>query len=113
MSKHDDRVYLEHILESIQKAEKYLNGYTFAEFEKDDRTIDAIIRNFEIIGEASNNISIHFKESHPEIDFRSATSMRNRLAHGYDDIDLQTVWGTVKEDLPVLRRDIENLNVLN
>ena len=109
MSKHDDQVYLEHILASIQKAEKYLAGHSFDRFERDDKTIDAVIRNFEIIGEACNNISDNFKESHHEIDFRPAVSMRNRLAHGYDEIDLKTVWDAVKQDLPALRKDIETL----
>lgn len=109
MSQHDDQVYIGHILESIQKAEKYLAGYSFDDFEKDEKTIDAIIRNFEIIGEASNKVSDNFKESHPGINFRPAVSMRNRLAHGYDDIDLQTVWDAVKYDLPALKKDIEEL----
>ena len=109
MGKHEDHVYIGHILESIEKTEKYLDGYSFEQFENDDRTIDAIVRNFEIIGEASNNISSAFKELHPEVDFRSATSMRNRLAHGYDDIDLKTVWDAVMQDFPALKKSIKDI----
>lgn len=109
MSKHDDKVYLGHILESIQKTEKYVEDSSFGDFEQDDKTIDAVIRNFEIIGEASTSISNDFKELHPHIDFRSATSMRNRLAHGYDDINLKVVWDAIKQDFPELKKEIENI----
>jgi uncharacterized protein with HEPN domain len=107
MSNHDDKVYLGHILESIDKVLQFTKDSSFESFESNVMMIDAVIRNFEIIGEASNNISNNFKESNPNIDFRSVISFRNRLAHGYDDINLETVWSTIKEDLPDLKDKID------
>lgn len=66
MNRHDDNVYINHILESILKIEQFVKNYTYDSFINDIKTIDAVVRNFEIIGEASNNISNDFKESHPE-----------------------------------------------
>lgn len=107
MSKHNDNVYLGHILESIERIEKFVEGYSFREFQNDDKTVDAVIRNFEIIGEASNNISDEFVLAHPEINLRPVISFRNRLVHGYDDINLETVWSTIKDDLTPLKDEIE------
>lgn len=64
------------------------------------------ICNLEIIGEASNNITEEFKEKHSNLNFRPAVSMRNKLAHGYDDVDLEIVWKTVTEDLPILKHQL-------
>ena len=109
MSQHDDKVYLGHILESIKKIEQYLGDCDFKQFETNGLLVDGIIRNFEIIGEASNNISGEFKENNRGVNFRPAVSMRNRLAHGYDDINLHTIWDAIKQDLPVLETEIEKL----
>jgi len=109
MTKHDNKVYLAHILKAIQKIEDYAGGYSFEDFQNDGKTIDAVIRNFEIIGEASNNISEEFKVAHREVDFRPAISMRNWLAHGYDEIDLKIVWDAIKQDLPELAKQIKKI----
>lgn len=109
MSKHNDDIYLNHILESIEKISQFTGDVSFDNFQQNDMMIDAIIRNFEIIGEASNNISSEFKLSHPEINFRPIVSMRNWLIHGYDDVDLAIVWKTLKEDLPSLKQQIYHL----
>ena len=106
MSRHVDQVYLQHIIDSISKVEGYLNGIKYEDFLVNNLLIDALIRNLEIIGEASNNISEEFKESHPDLNFRPDISMRNQLAHGYDDVDLEIVWNTVTEDLPVLKNQL-------
>lgn len=109
MSKHGDKVYLGHIFDSIEKIERYVANDTFEQFQDDEETIDSVVRNFEIIGEASNNISEGFKELHPEINFRPIVTFRNRLIHGYDDINLEVVWKTIKKDLPELAREIERI----
>ena len=109
MSRHDDKVYLGHIHDSIEKIEQYVENDTFEQFQNDDETIDSVARHLEIIGEASNNISDNFCESHPNMDFRPAIDMRNWLAHGYDQVDLEVVWKTIKEDLPILKDQIEAL----
>lgn len=99
----DDLVYLEHILLAIIAIEKYLLGKTFADLETEHIIQDSVIRNLEIIGEASNNLSEKFRLDHPEIDWRQAIGMRNRLVHDYFGVDLDTVWRTVQEDLPPLK----------
>lgn len=109
MGKHNDTTYLRHILDCIDKINQYVGILTFESFESNNLVIDGALRNFEIIGEASNNLSNEFKSTHQEIDFRSIISMRNWLAHGYDDVDLKIVWKTIKEDLPELKEQIQKL----
>ena len=109
MSKHDDKVYLSHILASIDKVHQFVGDISFDSFRQNDMRIDAVTRNFEIIGEASNNISPEFKSYHPEINFRPIISMRNWLIHGYDAVDLEVVWKTIKKDLPELKKHIKKI----
>ena len=104
--------YLGHIVEAIQRIERYVGQMTEAAFLQDERTQDAVIRNLEIIGEASRNIERHqprFAAEHPEIPWSVAYEMRNALAHGYFKIDLEIVWKTIKNDLPQLQGQIRNL----
>jgi len=109
MSMHNDTTYLRHILVCIEKINQYTGDHSFSYFKSNNMIIDAVLRNFEIIGEASNNLSDTFKDSHGEIDFRSAIGIRNRLIHGYDEVNLEIVWGTIKKDLPKLKKQIQKL----
>lgn len=84
------------------KIKKYCAGYTYEEFLKDEKTQDAIVRNFEIIGEASNRISLDFKTLHPEIEWRALTGFRNRLIHEYFKIDYQIVWDIIQNEIDQL-----------
>ena len=95
--------YLGHILEAIERINRYARDMEEDEFLHDEKTQDAIIRNFEIIGEASRNIEQHhtdFAAEHSEIPWRIAYEMRNALAHGYFSVDMGIVWKTIKADLP-------------
>lgn len=79
---------------------------------QDEKTQDAVIRNFEIIGEAANNIKCHhpeFARQHPELRLNFAYEMRNALAHGYFKIDLEIVWETIHADLPELHEQVRRL----
>jgi uncharacterized protein with HEPN domain len=109
MSQHDDKVYLQHISEAIIKIGGYMSNVSKESFLTNDLLIDAVVRNLEIIGEASNRVSEEFTEAHLEISFRPAISMRNQLAHGYDDVDLEVVWSTVTDDLPHLQSQLTEL----
>lgn len=109
MTRHDNAVYLHHRLDAVEKITHYIGKLSHSEFIADSLRIDAVLRNFEIIGEASNNLSDDFKEQHATIDFRSAIGIRNRLIHGYDDVDLNIVWDTIKDDLPTLKQAIEKI----
>jgi len=103
----DYKLYLYHILECIELIEKYTRGMSFQNFKKDRKTVDAVIRNFEIIGEASNKISKEFRHSHPEIPWRSLIGLRNILIHDYMGVDINAVWGNIKKELSPLKRQIK------
>ena len=92
MSKREPILLIEDIIESGNKILLYTNGIEFTEFINDSKTIDAVIRNFEIIGEAANRLPDDFKESHPEIDWFKIRGFRNRIVHHYFGIDYNIVW---------------------
>ena len=106
--------YLAHMSEAIRRIASYIDDIDRAAFEQDIRTQDAVIRNLEIIGEAARNVLEHdpaFAAAHPEIPWALAYRTRNALSHGYAEIDLATVWSTVRQDLPELQRNLMSLLV--
>ncbi|MEO8527549.1 MAG: DUF86 domain-containing protein [Pseudolysinimonas sp.] len=97
--------YLTHILTAIERISGYAAGLDAAGFATDERTQDAVIRNIEVIGEASRRIQARHPEfavEHPELPLASAYQMRNAVAHGYFEVDVDIVWKTVVNDLPSL-----------
>jgi len=104
-----DQVYLLDILDAINKVNEFLIGFNINEFENDEKTIFAVCHALEIVGEASNKLSQNFKEENPNFPVRQAVEMRNFLIHGYDQIDPKIVWKTIKEHLPALKKQIQNL----
>lgn len=104
--------YLSHILEAIERIGRYTEGMGEAAFLENQMAQDAVIRNFEIIGEASHNIGRHcpdFAAAHPELPLLPAYEMRNAVAHGYFKVDLGLVWNTVHRNLPGLRQQVLGL----
>ncbi len=104
--------YLAHILEAISRITEYTAGMDEGGFLQNKLVQDAVIRNFEIIGEASHNIERHYPEfaaTHPQLPLAFAYEMRNAVAHGYFKVDLEIVWRTILSDLPVLERSVSNL----
>jgi uncharacterized protein with HEPN domain len=104
--------YLEHILQAIERIQRYTADIDEAAFLQNEMTQDAVIRNFEVIGEASRNIERHYPEfatTHPELPLASAYEMRNALAHGYFKVDLNIVWKTIENDLPELKAQTQAL----
>jgi uncharacterized protein with HEPN domain len=99
MSKRTPRLLLEDILESCERILEYTNGISFEEFASDNRTVDAVIRNFEIIGEASNLLPDEIKEKYPELDWYRIRGFRNRIVHDYFGVDLQIVWKITREQI--------------
>jgi uncharacterized protein with HEPN domain len=101
--------YLSHMLEAARLAREYVEGVVKADFLKDRRTQQAVVLNLITIGEAASRIvSDHsdFAAAHLEIPWAQMRGMRNRMAHGYFDIDLNIVWETVKSSLPELERQL-------
>lgn len=104
--------YLDHILEAIERIQRYTAGLEFADYERNDLIQDAVIRNLEVIGEASRNIQRDFPDfsrENPALPLSFAYEMRNALAHGYFQIDHQIVWATLVRDLPNLKSLVGSL----
>lgn len=114
MSRREIQLLLEDILEAAQKILSYTSGMSFDEFINDNKTVDAVVRNFEIIGEAANRIPEDFKSDHPEIEWRRIVGFRNRIIHEYFGIDYKMVWKIKEEDVSNLadfvRQTIIDLN---
>ncbi|TNH42303.1 HepT-like ribonuclease domain-containing protein [Photorhabdus luminescens] len=111
MSRDQQRLvdYLAHILEAIKRIDSYTGDMDELAFLNNQLVQDAVIRNFEIIGEASNNIGKHypnFAVANPELPLSFAYQMRNALAHGYFKVDFEIVWKTIHSDLPRLYQQI-------
>lgn len=102
-------VFLHHIVDSISNINSYIKGHTHKSFKADSKTYDAVIRNLEIIGEASNNISKRFLTKYSQIDWREPIGLRNKLTHEYFDIDSKKVWQVIKKDLPTLQHKLQAL----
>lgn len=101
--------YLGHILQAIERIERYTAGMDESTFLTDVLVQDGVIRNLEIVGEASRNISRHFPDfaaAHSLVPLSAAYEMRNVLAHGYADVDVSIVWVVVQRDLPALKRQV-------
>lgn len=106
------RDYLSHILDGIERIQRYTGGLDAAAFIANPMVQDAVIRNFEVIGEASRNIERAdpgFAAAHPELPLSVAYDMRNALSHGYFKVDLEIVWRTIRNDLPQLHGLVSKL----
>jgi len=96
------KVCIEDILESISKIHRYLEGSTFEQFVADERTVDAVVRNFGIIGEAVLHVPEEIRLAHPELPWPQMRGLRNLLIHEYFGISLEILWDTAQKDLPPL-----------
>ena len=109
MSKRPIDLLLNDILESIDKVEQYTRGMSFDTFSNDQKSIDAVVRNLEIIGEAANRLPDDFKERHSNVEWYKVVGLRNRIIHEYFGIDLQIIWQIVHVDLPELRQTLSRI----
>ena len=104
--KRDDSVYIKHILDAISQVEGYLSGKSLAEFMTSKMVQDAVIRQLEIIGEATKNLSTVTKTISPEIPWRDIAGMRDILIHQYFGVDLLAVWKSASEELMIVKQQL-------
>lgn len=104
--------YIKHILAAIERIQRYCADVNEEAFLENEMLQDAVIRNFEVIGEASKNIDRKFPDflkQHPSLPLIDAYEMRNALAHGYFKVDLEILWKTINKHLPDLQEQLRNL----
>jgi len=101
------KLYFDDMLTAINRILEYTEGYNFTDFKRDYKTVDAVIRNFEIIGEAAKNIPAVIKEQHPNIPWDEMYSLRNRISHAYFGIDYEIIWDIITHYLPENKSQIE------
>ena len=111
MSDRSPKLLIDDILASADKIRRYTAGMTFDQFTLDEKTTDAVARNFEIIGEAANRLSSDFKRQHPNIDCNRIRVSRNRIVHDYFGIDYSIVWKISENYLPKLVAELECLKL--
>ena len=106
------RLRVDDILEAIARIERYVEGLTFEQFQADQKTVDAVIRNLEVIGEAVRHLASQ-RDSLPDaIPWADIAAMRNILIHAYFGVDLKIVWHTIVEDLSELKVQVQTLTTL-
>ena len=105
----DDKIYIEHILQSIDRIEAYLSGKDHQSFSDDFMTQDAVVRQLEIIGEATKRISIELRNINPQVPWSDMAGMRDILIHDYIDVDIDIVWKTASESIIKLKSLLLNL----
>lgn len=105
--KHDDRVYLQHMLDAIDTIKTYLIGVDEATFRAQRLIQDGVIRQLEIIGEAVKHLSTAVRSQYPHVPWQDIAGMRDQLIHQYFGVDLDEVWLTATEDVPLFKAEIQ------
>jgi uncharacterized protein with HEPN domain len=103
MSDRPDDLLVADIWESLGSIREYVEGITEDGFAADNKTVDAVVRNLEIVGEAANRLSDDFKRAHAEIEWKKIVGLRHRIVHEYFGVDVAIIWRIVQHDLPRLR----------
>lgn len=101
-----DRYRLEHMLQAIERIRRYTKEKTFEDFVADDMMYYAVVKNIEILGEASNMLTEEFRENHPETPWKQVNGMRNYIVHEYFQVDNNVVWDVITHDLPLLEQQV-------
>jgi len=104
-----DLVYLHHIRDAIAQIEEYVKGKSVAAFRRDRLLQDGVIRQLSIIGEAARHVSVGLQQSNSDVPWSDVIGMRNLLSHDYIEVDVDEVWKTVQDDLPILRDQIAQI----
>ena len=109
MPNRDPELLVEDILAAIRKVERYTTGMDWEGFRQDEKTTDAVVRNLEVVGEAVRRLPEDFIAQYPNVPWRQAAGLRNRIVHDYFGLDLEIIWEVIQHDLPKLRQQLENL----
>jgi uncharacterized protein with HEPN domain len=104
-----DNIYLDHFLDSISKIENFTKDINEDKFKEDELVQSAVIRQIEIIGEATKQLSILVKKKYPSVPWRDIAGMRDKLIHDYFGVDIDAVWDTIQRDIPKLKKDIKEI----
>lgn len=106
MTRKSDTVYLRHILDAILKVEEYTQGVDYKTFCQNTLIQDGVIRQLEIIGEATRRLSVTLKEKYAQVPWKDIAGMRDKLIHDYFGVDIDLVWRTLEQDIPPLKAEI-------
>ncbi len=109
MKSRDYRDFLQDILTAITDIENFIDGFSYDEFVRDKKTLNAVIRSIEIIGEATKNIPDTLKTQYGDLPWKRMAGMRDKLIHGYFGIDTKTLYKTAKEDIPPLKTPLQKI----
>ncbi len=109
MSKRPIDLLLNDIIDSIDRIEQYAEGMSFEAFSGDQKSIDAVARNLQIIGEAASRLPDDFKEEHSSLEWHKIVGLRHRIVHEYFGVDIQIVWQVLRKDLPALRDNLSRM----
>ena len=110
MSKRDAAILLEDIREAVAKIGRYVSGMDRTAFLGDEKTVDAVVRNVEIIGEAVKQLPDNFKAANSAVPWAQIAGLRNRIVHDYAGVDIEIIWQVVQESLPELITQISNIS---
>ena len=109
MSRRPVDLLIEDVWEAMEKIERYVSGLDHDAFVKDEKTVDSVVRNLEIIGEATNRLPADFKAKHPQIEWHKIVGLRHRIVHDYFGIDLEIIWEITQKDLPELKSKLAQI----
>lgn len=109
MKRREVRDYIRDILVAVDDSESFVEGMTFEQFEKDKKTVHAVVRNLEIIGEAAKNIPADIRVKYGDVPWKRMIGMRDKVIHGYFGVNVKTLWTTVKDDLPPLKKLVQRM----
>jgi uncharacterized protein with HEPN domain len=109
MSRRSEHLLIEDMLDRIGRIERYVHGMDQATFLADEKTIDSVVRNLEVIGEAANRLGSEFHDRHPSVPWRRIIGLRHRIVHDYFEVDVALVWEIVRTELSGLRNQLSAL----